>query len=140
MSADLTADPIVYTGGQVNALATALENMTTAEEAVTGAAGTESLLGVYAVSPTGSGDLGSLFTLRATALTAYTDLTDAMAALSNLNDTIEGKQRDVELRLADHLSAIVACKVENYDNYTQTLQLAIGAREDDLEDILALVT
>jgi len=67
VSADLTADPIVYTGGQVNALATALENMTTAEEAVTGAAGTESLLGVYAVSPTGSGDLGSLFTFRATA-------------------------------------------------------------------------
>lgn len=67
MSADLTADPIVYTGGQVNALATALENMNDAEEAVTGAAGTESLLGVYGDSATGSGDLGSLYTFRATA-------------------------------------------------------------------------
>jgi len=41
--------------------------MTSAEDAVTGDAGTESLLGVYAASPDGSGDLGSLYTFRATA-------------------------------------------------------------------------
>lgn len=86
---DGAASP-TYTGGQVNALATALENLTTAEEAVTGAAGTEAALGVYAASPDGSGNLGDLFALRATAGTAFTDLTDAMAALSTLNLTIEG--------------------------------------------------
>lgn len=89
---DGAASP-TYTGGQVNALATALENLNTASLAVTGDAGTRKALGVYAAStdiPAGEGNLGDLFALRATAGTAFTDLTDAMAALSTLNDTIEG--------------------------------------------------
>jgi len=63
-----------------------------------------------------------------------------MSDLSNLNGEIMGAAGDVEEALAVHLSAIVACKVENYDNYLETLQLAQQQREDDLDDILALVT
>merc|ERR1719409_581769 len=63
-----------------------------------------------------------------------------MTDLGNLNGEIDTAKLDVEDALAIHLSAIVACKVENYDDYMETLQLAMQAREDDLDDILVLVT
>lgn len=56
------------------------------------------------------------------------------------NGEIEDAQDVVKDKLTDHLLAIVACKVENYDAYLTTLQLAQTQREDDLDDILALVT
>merc|ERR1712151_162556 len=88
----------------------------------------------------GSGDLGTLFGLRVTASEALTDLQDAMRDLSGLDAEIAEAKEDVDDALAVHLAAIVACKVENYDDYMETLQLAQQQREDDLDDILALVT
>lgn len=78
--------------------------------------------------------------MRAAATDAYNDLVDAMQDLTYLNGEITGAQGEVEEALAVHLAAIVECKVENYDAYTETLQLAQQQREDDLDDILALVT
>jgi hypothetical protein len=88
----------------------------------------------------GAGDLGDLFDLRADATEAYTDLSEAMLALSNKNSDIMEAEEAVEDALTLHLAAIVACKVENYDVYLEELQLDQQAREDDLDDILALVT
>jgi hypothetical protein len=107
-------------------------------DAVFGEAGTSTGLGEY--EDGGDGDLGDLFGLRAAAVDAYEELTDAMEDLKGLNTEIGGAQGDVEAAMAVHLAAIVACKVENYDAYTETLQLAQQQREDDLDDILALVT
>lgn len=118
--------------------AAAEEAFDEAEEAVYGAEGTNTALGEYQAE--GSGDLGTLFGLRADALEAYEDLQEAMSDLMGLNEEIDTAKGDVEDALALHLSAIVACKVENYDDYMETLQLAQQQREDDLDDILALVT
>merc|ERR1711920_381592 len=63
-----------------------------------------------------------------------------MNDLSGLDAEIAEAKEDVDNALAVHLAAIVACKVENYDDYMETLQLAQQRREDDLDDILALVT
>jgi len=93
-----------------------------ASDDVYGEEGTNTALGEY--EDGGTGDLGSLFGLRADALDAYEELQDAMSDLSTLNGDIMGAAGDVEEALAVHLSAIVACKVENYDNYLETLQLA----------------
>jgi len=109
-----------------------------AEEGIYGVSGTNTALGEYETS--GTGDLGTLFGLRADALEAYEDLQEAMSDLMGLNGEIETAKEDVEEALAVHLAAIVDCKVENYDDYMETLQLAQQQREDDLDDILALVT
>jgi len=78
--------------------------------------------------------------LRADAATTLTELETAMGNLSDKENDIANAQSDVENKLALHLLAIVACKVENYDLYMETLQLAQAQREADLDDILALVT
>ena len=109
-----------------------------AYEAIYGESGTGTALGEYEAS--GDGELGELFGLRLAAGDAYEDLVDAMEDLMDLDGEIMGAQGDVEEAMAVHLAAIVACKVENYDAYTETLQLAVQQREDDLDDILALVT
>jgi len=88
----------------------------------------------------GDGELGELFGLRAAATEAYEELQEAMSDLSGLNEEIDEAKEEVEDALAVHLAAIVACKVENYDDYMETLQLAQQQREDDLDEILALVT
>lgn len=132
-------------GGEVEAETGLVDDQTDAEEAynqaweaIYGEEGTDTALGEYEAD--GDGDLGDLFGLRADALDAYEELETAMGDLMELNGEIEDAQGDVDDAVADHLAAIVACKVENYDAYTETLQLAQQAREDDLDDILALVT
>jgi hypothetical protein len=85
-------------------------------------------------------DLGDLFALRATAATDLETLEGAIENLEDHDDLIAAAQLVVKDKLADHLLKIVACKVENYDLYLTTLQLAEQQREDDLEEILALVT
>jgi hypothetical protein len=85
-------------------------------EAIYGEEGSDTALGEYEAD--GTGDLGSLFGLRAAALEAYEDLEAAMGSLGELNGEIAVAQGDVDEAMADHLAAIVACKVENYDAYT----------------------
>jgi len=133
-----TVEEVEGTTGLVEAQTAAEEAYDDAYEAIYGEEGTDTALGEYEAD--GTGDLGSLFGLRAAALEAYEDLEAAMGGLGELNGEIAGAQGDVEEAIADHLAAIVACKVENYDAYTETLQLAQQSREDDLDDILALVT
>lgn len=107
-------------------------------DAIYGADGTDTALGEY--EDGGDGDLGTLFGLRVAAREEFEELVTVMQEAADLNDDIDDAKETVEDRLADHLNAIVACKVENYDAYMQTLLLAEQQREDDLDDILALVT
>jgi len=100
--------------------------------------GSDGALGTYADG--GDAPLGTLFANRATARTKLEALEGALGDLAAKEEEIRDAQEDVADELALHLLAIVACKVENYDNYMETLQLAEQKREDDLDDILALVT
>lgn len=124
--------------GLVELQADAEEAYENAYDAIYGEEGTGTALGEYEDGDVSQ--LGDLFGLRAAAGDAYEDLVDAMEELMDLNGEIMAAQGDVEEAMAVHLAAIVACKVENYDAYTETLQLAVQQREDDLDDILALVT
>jgi len=124
--------------GLTDAQTAAEEAYEEAFDAIYGEEGSDTALGEYEAD--GDGDLGTLFGLRADATEALSDLVAALTDLGDLNDEIDTAQGDVDEAMVEHLAAIVACKVENYDAYTETLQLAVQAREDDLDDILALVT
>lgn len=132
------ADPNPAVDGFAELQTAAEEDYDDAYDDVYGLSGTSTALGTYADG--GDAPLGTLFGLRADAATALTDLEDAMSDLSDLEGDIADAQSDVEDALAVHLLAIVACKVENYDLYLETLQLAQQQREDDLDEILTLVT
>lgn len=78
--------------------------------------------------------------MRAAALVEYDALLEAVEDVDALGRDIDAANGEVMLALEEHLTDEVACKVENYDLYLRTLQLAEQQREDDLDDILALVT
>lgn len=123
--------------------------------------GTQTIVGTYAAS--GTGHLGTLYGLRATANSAWDDLTDALADLDAAIEvtestevcTVDGEsftttiytpvgtiplaEQEVATKLALHLAAVVDCKIENYNKYKETLILNEGARSKALDDIREIV-
>lgn len=60
--------------------------------------------------------------------------------MDTVDASIKTKAAAYATKLAAHLSAVVACKVENYNLYKDALDTAQGERAAKLKDILALVT
>lgn len=110
--------------GLEDLLADALEDFEDGEDDVSNDAGTGTLdiLGAYAAydSVDNATPNGTLFDLRTEANDAYVDLADAFEDLVDLMELIGAAEEDVEEAAATHLAAVVACKVENYDDYTET--------------------